>query len=61
MFSGGTTVLSSFSEATSNVSMFVAFAMDGRPLMGAVVVTLLVVVAVVAGVVGVTILDAVVA
>lgn len=58
-FSGGSTIKTSFSEATSNVSMLVALAIEGRPLMGAAVEEVLPA-TVVVGVVGVVVFAAVV-
>lgn len=57
--SGGSTIKTSFSDATSNVSMLVALAIDGRPLIGAAVDVVLPA-TVVVGVVGVVVLAAVV-
>ena len=57
--SGGSTIKTSFSDATSSVSMLVALAIDGRPLMGAAVEVDFPA-TVVVGVVGVAVLAAVV-
>lgn len=53
--------MSSFSVATNSVSMFVAFAIDGRVAIAGAVVGVLATVVVVVTVVGVTVLYAVVA